>query len=230
MGHADHEISAAFSRFDRDGNQILDEDEQERMKIELEEKRVCIIVYTVWLDECDTFILHYHSIYLLSYLTWQAIKYRQSCVLRVFPCFGRMLFVLNSTILEWIMIKNYWRSLLQHPTSRRTTPVIPLWIGNSFKGEEKVLLLIYEMYCIRNELSHFQTRKIILITMDVNQTLNYLSLIMKDWLDRFSTLKALWQPSHPRLNWLWRNWDYERKLKGTKQQGNCLWPGMMWVW
>uniref|UniRef100_A0A671TRX7 Polycystin 2 like 1, transient receptor potential cation channel n=1 Tax=Sparus aurata TaxID=8175 RepID=A0A671TRX7_SPAAU len=40
MGHADHEISAAFSRFDRDGNQILDEDEQERMKIELEEKRV----------------------------------------------------------------------------------------------------------------------------------------------------------------------------------------------
>nr|XP_019944360.1 PREDICTED: polycystic kidney disease 2-like 1 protein [Paralichthys olivaceus] len=39
MGHADHEISAAFSRFDRDGNQILDEAEQERMKIELEEKR-----------------------------------------------------------------------------------------------------------------------------------------------------------------------------------------------
>lgn len=41
MGHADHEISAAFSRFDRDGNQILDEDEQERMKVELEKKRVC---------------------------------------------------------------------------------------------------------------------------------------------------------------------------------------------
>ncbi|XP_035519182.1 polycystic kidney disease 2-like 1 protein [Morone saxatilis] len=39
MGHADHEISAAFSRFDRDGNQILDEVEQEKMKIELEEKR-----------------------------------------------------------------------------------------------------------------------------------------------------------------------------------------------
>ncbi|XP_061913689.1 polycystin-2-like protein 1 isoform X2 [Entelurus aequoreus] len=39
MGHADHEISAAFSQFDRDGNQILDEDEQERMKTELEEKR-----------------------------------------------------------------------------------------------------------------------------------------------------------------------------------------------
>ncbi|KAK9541858.1 hypothetical protein VZT92_001876 [Zoarces viviparus] len=39
MGHADHEISAAFSRFDHDGNQILDEDEQEKMKIELEEKR-----------------------------------------------------------------------------------------------------------------------------------------------------------------------------------------------
>ncbi|XP_008299247.1 polycystic kidney disease 2-like 1 protein [Stegastes partitus] len=39
MGHADHEITAAFTQFDRDGNQILDEDEQERMKIELEEKR-----------------------------------------------------------------------------------------------------------------------------------------------------------------------------------------------
>ncbi|KAA8577669.1 hypothetical protein FQN60_003423 [Etheostoma spectabile] len=39
MGHADHEISAAFSRFDHDGNQILDKDEQARMKIELEEKR-----------------------------------------------------------------------------------------------------------------------------------------------------------------------------------------------
>nr|XP_040033702.1 polycystic kidney disease 2-like 1 protein [Gasterosteus aculeatus aculeatus] len=39
MGHADHEISAAFSRFDHDGNQILDKGEQERMNIELEEKR-----------------------------------------------------------------------------------------------------------------------------------------------------------------------------------------------
>uniref|UniRef100_A0A672GSW8 Polycystic kidney disease 2-like 1 n=1 Tax=Salarias fasciatus TaxID=181472 RepID=A0A672GSW8_SALFA len=39
LGHADHEISAAFSKFDRDGNQVLDEEEQERMKIELEEKR-----------------------------------------------------------------------------------------------------------------------------------------------------------------------------------------------
>ncbi|XP_076020185.1 polycystin-2-like protein 1 [Genypterus blacodes] len=39
MGHADHEISAAFSRFDRDGNHILDQQEQEKMKMELEEKR-----------------------------------------------------------------------------------------------------------------------------------------------------------------------------------------------
>ncbi|XP_059928483.1 polycystin-2-like protein 1 [Gadus macrocephalus] len=39
MGHADHEISAAFSRFDYDGNQVLDQEEQERMKAELEEKR-----------------------------------------------------------------------------------------------------------------------------------------------------------------------------------------------
>ncbi|XP_035387623.1 polycystic kidney disease 2-like 1 protein isoform X1 [Electrophorus electricus] len=39
MGHADHEISAAFSRFDQDGNQILDLVEQETMRRELEEKR-----------------------------------------------------------------------------------------------------------------------------------------------------------------------------------------------
>lgn len=40
MGHTDQEISAAFSQFDQDGNQVLDADEQERMKRELEEKRV----------------------------------------------------------------------------------------------------------------------------------------------------------------------------------------------
>lgn len=40
MGHADHEISEAFSKFDHDGNQILDEEEQKRMKSELEEKKV----------------------------------------------------------------------------------------------------------------------------------------------------------------------------------------------
>lgn len=45
MGHADHEISAAFSQFDHDGNQILDEDEQKRMKMELEEKRVSALLY-----------------------------------------------------------------------------------------------------------------------------------------------------------------------------------------
>uniref|UniRef100_A0A8C2JTG7 Polycystic kidney disease 2-like 1 n=1 Tax=Cyprinus carpio TaxID=7962 RepID=A0A8C2JTG7_CYPCA len=39
MGHADHEITATFSRFDQDGNQTLDKQEQERMKQELEEKR-----------------------------------------------------------------------------------------------------------------------------------------------------------------------------------------------
>ncbi|XP_043991909.1 polycystic kidney disease 2-like 1 protein isoform X1 [Gambusia affinis] len=39
MGHEDKEISAAFSQFDRDGNQVLDEDEQTRMKIELDGKR-----------------------------------------------------------------------------------------------------------------------------------------------------------------------------------------------
>ncbi|NP_001239172.1 polycystic kidney disease 2-like 1 protein [Oryzias latipes] len=39
MGHTDGEISAAFSQFDRDGNQVLDAEEQERMKRELQEKR-----------------------------------------------------------------------------------------------------------------------------------------------------------------------------------------------
>lgn len=42
LGHADHEITAAFSRFDHDGNQILDEEEQQRMKQDLEEKRVAL--------------------------------------------------------------------------------------------------------------------------------------------------------------------------------------------
>lgn len=41
MGHAEREISEAFSQFDCDGNQILNEEEQKRMKRELEEKRVC---------------------------------------------------------------------------------------------------------------------------------------------------------------------------------------------
>lgn len=45
MGHTDEEISAAFSQFDSDKNQILDKDEQERMIQELEEKRVCKSLY-----------------------------------------------------------------------------------------------------------------------------------------------------------------------------------------
>ncbi|XP_019902754.1 polycystic kidney disease 2-like 1 protein isoform X2 [Esox lucius] len=39
LGHADHEITKAFSKFDHDGNQILDQEEQDRMKRELEKKR-----------------------------------------------------------------------------------------------------------------------------------------------------------------------------------------------
>ncbi|XP_053477499.1 polycystic kidney disease 2-like 1 protein [Ictalurus furcatus] len=39
MGHDDRDISEAFSRYDQDGNQILDREEQEKMKRELEEKR-----------------------------------------------------------------------------------------------------------------------------------------------------------------------------------------------
>ncbi|KAF7219597.1 polycystin-2-like protein 1 [Nothobranchius furzeri] len=42
MGHSDHEISAAFSQFDHDGNKILDANEQERMKMELKEKKVAL--------------------------------------------------------------------------------------------------------------------------------------------------------------------------------------------
>ncbi|XP_010154109.1 PREDICTED: polycystic kidney disease 2-like 1 protein [Eurypyga helias] len=42
LGHADHEITAAFSRFDKDGNRILDEEEQQQMKRDLEAKRVAL--------------------------------------------------------------------------------------------------------------------------------------------------------------------------------------------
>ncbi|NWZ95201.1 PK2L1 protein, partial [Nesospiza acunhae] len=42
LGHADHEITAAFSRFDKDGNRILDEEEQQQMKNDLEAKRVAL--------------------------------------------------------------------------------------------------------------------------------------------------------------------------------------------
>lgn len=43
LGHTEHEImelTAAFTRFDQDGNRILDEKEQEQMQQDLEEKRV----------------------------------------------------------------------------------------------------------------------------------------------------------------------------------------------
>lgn len=40
MGHDDRDISEAFAKYDKDGNQILDFEEQEKMKRELEEKRV----------------------------------------------------------------------------------------------------------------------------------------------------------------------------------------------
>ncbi|KAM7016379.1 polycystin-2-like protein 1 [Passerculus sandwichensis] len=42
LGHADHEITVAFSRFDKDGNRILDEEEQQQMKHDLEAKRVAL--------------------------------------------------------------------------------------------------------------------------------------------------------------------------------------------
>uniref|UniRef100_A0A671NSS1 Polycystic kidney disease 2-like 1 protein n=1 Tax=Sinocyclocheilus anshuiensis TaxID=1608454 RepID=A0A671NSS1_9TELE len=61
MGHADHEISAAFSRFDQDGNQTLDKQEQERMKQELEEKRVCLVYIShglVWQVNVSSWLVH----------------------------------------------------------------------------------------------------------------------------------------------------------------------------
>ncbi|XP_072595869.1 polycystin-2-like protein 1 isoform X3 [Vulpes vulpes] len=45
LGHAEHEITeltAAFTRFDQDGNHILDKKEQEQMQQDLEEKRVAL--------------------------------------------------------------------------------------------------------------------------------------------------------------------------------------------
>ncbi|PIO23463.1 hypothetical protein AB205_0175910, partial [Aquarana catesbeiana] len=38
MGHDDHEITIAFSKFDQDGNRVLDEEEQKQMRNILEEK------------------------------------------------------------------------------------------------------------------------------------------------------------------------------------------------
>uniref|UniRef100_G3TE93 Polycystin-2-like protein 1 n=1 Tax=Loxodonta africana TaxID=9785 RepID=G3TE93_LOXAF len=45
VGHTEHEITeltAAFTRFDRDGNRILDEEEQAQMQQDLEEERVAV--------------------------------------------------------------------------------------------------------------------------------------------------------------------------------------------
>uniref|UniRef100_A0A8C8ZND3 Polycystin-2-like protein 1 n=1 Tax=Prolemur simus TaxID=1328070 RepID=A0A8C8ZND3_PROSS len=45
LGHTEHEITeltAAFTRFDQDGNRILDEKEQEQMRQDLEEERVAL--------------------------------------------------------------------------------------------------------------------------------------------------------------------------------------------
>ncbi|XP_039727442.1 polycystin-2-like protein 1 isoform X3 [Pteropus medius] len=45
LGHAEHEITelaAAFTRFDQDGNRVLDKKEQEQMRQDLEEERVAL--------------------------------------------------------------------------------------------------------------------------------------------------------------------------------------------
>lgn len=40
LGHEEHEITAAFTRFDQDGDHVLDQEEQEQMRRGLEEERV----------------------------------------------------------------------------------------------------------------------------------------------------------------------------------------------
>ncbi|XP_031240865.1 polycystic kidney disease 2-like 1 protein [Mastomys coucha] len=42
LGHEEHEIMAAFTRFDQDGDHILDEEEQEQMRQGLEDERVTL--------------------------------------------------------------------------------------------------------------------------------------------------------------------------------------------
>nr|XP_045012360.1 polycystic kidney disease 2-like 1 protein isoform X3 [Jaculus jaculus] len=42
LGHAEHDLMAAFTRFDQDGNHVLDKKEQEQMRQTLEEERVAL--------------------------------------------------------------------------------------------------------------------------------------------------------------------------------------------
>lgn len=55
MGHDDRDISEAFSRYDQDGNQILDREEQQKMKRELEEKRVWNFLPYSFSLKCSSF-------------------------------------------------------------------------------------------------------------------------------------------------------------------------------
>lgn len=68
MGHSDQEITDAFARFDQDGNQTLDKLEQEKMKQELEEKRVWFILW----------ILFGKVMFSNGCLLW---KYNKSCII-----------------------------------------------------------------------------------------------------------------------------------------------------
>ncbi|GCB68298.1 hypothetical protein scyTo_0015209, partial [Scyliorhinus torazame] len=43
LGHSDQEIKDTFSRFDSDDNKILDEEEQMKMRNELEEKKLAVL-------------------------------------------------------------------------------------------------------------------------------------------------------------------------------------------
>uniref|UniRef100_A0AAY4C6X6 EF-hand domain-containing protein n=1 Tax=Denticeps clupeoides TaxID=299321 RepID=A0AAY4C6X6_9TELE len=52
LGHNDQEISATFATFDRDGNNILDKEEQEMMKRELEEKRRAVLIKDLCVCVC----------------------------------------------------------------------------------------------------------------------------------------------------------------------------------
>ena len=122
MGHADHEITAAFSRFDYDGNQVLDREEQERMKAELEEKRVC-----TWF-----------SINTYPMANGFNCTREVTSLIFCFCMFLRRLSALNSTSSGWSTIKVQRRRRLLTQL-RRKPPIKPQRSIGRFRGEMTIL-------------------------------------------------------------------------------------------
>ena len=48
-GYADGEIEALFSKYDLDGDRVLDEDEQKKLQADLEEQKVYCYDYKLWM-------------------------------------------------------------------------------------------------------------------------------------------------------------------------------------